>query len=63
MATPLYVRVRQLPTPQDAIEKRRRSLGGLLPRIIRRQSLPKLQESRNWRIRATIGLLSLLGWE
>lgn len=37
MATPLYVRVRQLPTPQDAIEKRRRSLGGLLPHIIRRQ--------------------------
>jgi hypothetical protein len=33
MATPLYVRVRQLPTTNSAIEGRRRSLRNLLPRI------------------------------
>jgi hypothetical protein len=38
MATPLYVRVRQLPTSDAAIEQRRRSLRGLLPRLGRRRA-------------------------
>jgi hypothetical protein len=37
MATPLYVRVRQLPTSDAAIEESRRSLRSLLPRLGRRR--------------------------
>ncbi len=37
MATPLYVRVRQFPMPHQGIEEGRRSLGGWLSRVTRRQ--------------------------
>lgn len=37
MATPLYVRVRQLPKPHQEVEGGHRSLGGWLSRVIRRQ--------------------------
>lgn len=39
MATPLYVRVRQLHMPRGATKGRRKSLRGLLPRIIGGQPL------------------------
>jgi hypothetical protein len=66
MATPLYVRVRQLPEPNDAIKGRRKSLRSLLstpeqrfnqPRQVRIRvsSTSRLPHGRSVRCRAQYG--------